>query len=152
MSTFSTTYRIGEELMVPARELLNLPEHVHPRTTYLPGDLTWVPDGPPPIITRVWSEPGEDGEDYVWVATTADMPGNDLSGPYRFAPDDRVPVVYNRTNPAQEAALYDRSRRYNVLYDYNGFRPTFDLPKGYVAGWIGDRIYVGCDPEGRISS
>jgi hypothetical protein len=39
-------------------------------------------------------------------------------------------------------------------------RPTFDLPSTWLAGWVGGEaiqatrptIYVGCDPEGRISS
>ena len=56
---------------------------------------------------------------------------------------------------AQEAALRDLSERYKVPFDPAGFRPTFDLPTGYVAGWIGGderKLYVGCDPEGRISS
>ena len=54
---------------------------------------------------------------------------------------------------AQRAALQRLSERYNVPFDEADFRPTFDLPTGYVAGWIGkDRLYVGCSPEGDISS
>jgi len=53
---------------------------------------------------------------------------------------------------AQQKALHDLCNRYDVPFDPANFRPTFDLPEGYVAGWIGDKIYVGCDPEGRISS
>ena len=57
---------------------------------------------------------------------------------------------------AQEQALRDLCARYNVGYDPDHYKPAFDLPKGWVAGWVGGpdvrKLYVGCDPEGRISS
>jgi hypothetical protein len=53
---------------------------------------------------------------------------------------------------AQREALQDLCDRYKVPFDPATFHARSDLPPGYVAGWIGDRIYVGCDPEGRISS
>jgi len=51
----------------------------------------------------------------------------------------------------QEAALRDLCDRYHVPFDADTFHARFDLPSGYVAGWVGP-IYVGCSPEGRISS
>lgn len=59
--------------------------------------------------------------------------------------------------PAQEAALADLCARYDVAYDPAHYRPGgLGLPAGYVAGWIGGpdarKLFVGCDPEGRISS
>lgn len=55
-------------------------------------------------------------------------------------------------NEKQAEALAALCKRYNVEFDRENFKPTFDLPPTYVAGWIGDRIYVGCDADGRISS
>jgi hypothetical protein len=55
-------------------------------------------------------------------------------------------------NVAQHRALMRLCRGYHVLFVASNYHPQFDLPSGYVAGWIGDRIYVGCDPQGRISS
>lgn len=52
---------------------------------------------------------------------------------------------------AQEAALRDLCARYKVTFDPDNYHPTFDLPTGYVAGWVSN-LYVGCDPDGRISS
>jgi hypothetical protein len=53
--------------------------------------------------------------------------------------------------PEQEAALRDLCDRYKVEFDPTNFHPRFDLPAGYAAGWVGP-IYVGCSPEGAISS
>lgn len=62
---------------------------------------------------------------------------------------------------AQELALRRLCDRYGVRFSVDHYHPQFDLPEGYVAGWIGgsmnDRsgrrtIYVGCSPEGEISS
>lgn len=74
----------------------------------------------------------------------------------------------------QRAALAALCERYKVPFDEHDYTAQFDLPEGYVAGWIGGgahglrrvpigrdfewqrhagtTIYVGCDPEGRISS
>lgn len=60
----------------------------------------------------------------------------------------------------QDGALRNICARYSVQYDPNHYQPTCDLPEGYVAGWVGDwqiqkehpTIYIGCSPEGRISS
>ena len=58
---------------------------------------------------------------------------------------------------AQAAALLALCERYGVGYDPAHYRPGgFGLPAGYVAGWVGGpdarKLFVGCDPEGRISS
>lgn len=61
---------------------------------------------------------------------------------------------------AQIAALTDLCDRYKVPFDPEAFHTQFDLPPGYVAGWVGQpdfagnpgSIYVGCSPEGEISS
>jgi hypothetical protein len=47
------------------------------------------------------------------------------------------------------------SERYGAEFRSEWFGPVFDLPPGYVGGWVGGparRLYVGCDPGGRISS
>ena len=51
----------------------------------------------------------------------------------------------------QTAALTALCERYHVPFNADNFRPTFDLPAGYVAGTVGP-IYVGCSADGRISS
>lgn len=53
--------------------------------------------------------------------------------------------------PQQREALQRLCERYKVPFDPGAFAPRFDLPAGYVAGWVGP-IFVGCSPEGRISS
>jgi hypothetical protein len=59
-------------------------------------------------------------------------------------------------NAAQEAALRRLSENYGVKFRAEWFTPAYDLPPGYVAGWIGGpevrRLYVGVDQDGRISS
>lgn len=59
-------------------------------------------------------------------------------------------------NDAQRAALQRLSDRYDVPFDVHDWEnEPFDLPPGYVAGWIGGsahKLYVGCDPDGIISS
>jgi hypothetical protein len=52
----------------------------------------------------------------------------------------------------QTEALQNLCKRYDKPFDPTAFKPTFDLPGGYVAGWIGNTIYVGCSPDGRIVS
>lgn len=54
-------------------------------------------------------------------------------------------------NATQTAALQAICARFHVAFDASNYRPAFDLPAGYVAGWVGP-IYVGCSPEGEISS
>lgn len=61
-------------------------------------------------------------------------------------------------NPAQEAALRRLTEeRYDGKFRPEDFAPAFDLPDGWVAGWINSStatraLYVGCDPDGVISS
>lgn len=63
-------------------------------------------------------------------------------------------------NLAQQAALAALCMRYDVEFVAEHYTPQFDLPDGYVAGWVGgyaiqkehSTIYVGCDEEGAISS
>lgn len=58
---------------------------------------------------------------------------------------------------AQRTALTELCQRFHAPFSEDDFRPAFDLPAGYVAGWVKDasgagRIYVGCSPDGRVSS
>jgi len=61
---------------------------------------------------------------------------------------------------AQKHSLENLCERYNVPFRKDDYTPAFDLPEGYVSGWIGGlyglenkyTIFVGCDPDGRISS
>lgn len=64
---------------------------------------------------------------------------------------------------AQEAKLRTLCERYGVEFDRDDYHPQFDLPPGYVAGWVGglssqppirthSTIYVGVSPEGDASS
>lgn len=77
--------------------------------------------------------------------------------PPRF---ESEPTPERKMTDAQEAAIRDLCERYGVEYRAGDYAPTFDLPKGYVAGFVGgyeiqtDRptLYIGCDAEGRISS
>jgi hypothetical protein len=59
-------------------------------------------------------------------------------------------------NQVQEEALRSLCERYKVPFNREDYRPTFDLPSDWVAGWVGGqghrKLYVGCSPEGRISS
>lgn len=52
---------------------------------------------------------------------------------------------------AQRIALQNLCERYGVQFVPSNFRSTFDLPRGYVAGWVSN-LYVGCAPDGSISS
>lgn len=52
---------------------------------------------------------------------------------------------------AQTTKLANLCERYGVDFDASNYHPAFDLPAGWVAGWVGP-IYVGCSPEGDIHS
>lgn len=61
--------------------------------------------------------------------------------------------------PDQKNALMQLCNRYGVTFVESDYGPTFDLPDGYVAGWVGGlmheglpTIYVGVSPEGDVSS
>ena len=63
---------------------------------------------------------------------------------------------------AQEQALMRLCERYGVAYEEADYLPAFDLPGGYVAGWVGGKlghqgpngptIYVGVSLDGEVSS
>jgi len=65
-------------------------------------------------------------------------------------------------NQKQREALRKLSERYGVEFQEDSYFEGFDLPKGWVQGWIeephklegggwaGGKLYVGCDPEGII--
>lgn len=72
---------------------------------------------------------------------------------------------------AQREALQRLCDRYHVEFRESDYRPRFDLPDTYVAGWIGGpqhgfwedgngvmlrsdktTIYVGVDQDGSVSS
>lgn len=58
-------------------------------------------------------------------------------------------------NEIQRKALCALCSRYKVEFDEEHYKPAFDLPAGYVAGWVGgpaQKLYVGCSPTGEISS
>ena len=66
----------------------------------------------------------------------------------------RTPHVMTRR---QEASLRALCARYGQEFRFRDYGFRFDLPVGYVAGWVGGSggsqpIYVGVDPEGRVSS
>ena len=52
---------------------------------------------------------------------------------------------------AQRAALAQLCKDYHVQFDARAYTPAFDLPDGWVNGWVGP-IYVGVSPEGNIHS
>jgi hypothetical protein len=58
---------------------------------------------------------------------------------------------------AQVVALARLHDRHGLELDLRNFTHQFDLPQGYVAGWVGrgdtaPGIYVGVSPEGEVSS
>lgn len=56
---------------------------------------------------------------------------------------------------AQRDALKALSDRYKVQFDVEHYHRAFDLPEGWVEGWVGgthDTIFVGCSPDGEIHS
>lgn len=52
---------------------------------------------------------------------------------------------------AQATALRSLCERYRVEFKPEEFFPRFDLPEGWLAGWVSN-IYVGVSPEGDINS
>lgn len=135
--------RIGEELTVRAKDLLEIPEHVHPRIMHSLDGLPWVPDGAPPIIIEV-EQRTFGGVEHINVLATDECMR-------RFSPEDEVTVVYGRTNPAQDAKLRDLCERNHVEYDPYQYSHPFGLPDGYVGGLVGG-VYYGVDTDGRASS
>ena len=64
----------------------------------------------------------------------------------------------HRMTTAQRDALWELAGRYGVPFREDDYAPAFDLPQGYVAGWVGGqfhrsaKLYVGVSPTGEISS
>lgn len=61
----------------------------------------------------------------------------------------------DRMTRLQRDALWSLCGRYGVPFREDDYHPQFDLPRGYVAGWIGGdarKLYVGVSPDGDISS
>lgn len=55
----------------------------------------------------------------------------------------------------QELRLRRLCDSYKVPFDPTHYGPIFDLPEGWVAGWVGDvgtTIYVGVAPNGESHS
>ena len=66
--------------------------------------------------------------------------------------DDTFPA---HVTDDQAAAIINIHVRYRVSLHPADWHPAFDLPPGYVAGWVGgpeQRLYIGVSPEGDISS
>lgn len=63
-----------------------------------------------------------------------------------------------RMTNAQRDRLWALCGGYNVPFREDDYHPTFDLPDGWVAGWIGGcvtgrrTLYVGVSPEGESHS
>lgn len=58
-------------------------------------------------------------------------------------------------NLAQETRLRALCAGYKVEYNPLHYTTMFDLPKGYVGGWVGGKpgtLFVGVSPEGEPSS
>lgn len=58
-------------------------------------------------------------------------------------------------NDKQAASIRRLCDGYKVPFDETAARfevSPFDLPAGYVAGWIGAYLYVGVSPEGDVTS
>lgn len=121
------------------------------------GDITFY-GGRIPVLRRLTGDP----RPYVhtitryinWRVTKVDDESLTVLGEHSYR--STVPVTFFRRplmNAIQRAALRGLSERYNVPFNEAAFVRSFELPDGYVAGWIGkDRLYVGCSPEGDISS
>jgi hypothetical protein len=58
---------------------------------------------------------------------------------------------YHRMTTKQRDKLWELCGGSNVPFNEENYKSTFDLPHGYVAGWVG-KVYYGVDPEGRASS
>ena len=56
-----------------------------------------------------------------------------------------------KMNELQRKALKALAERYNVPWETCRFASGFDLPDGWVHGWVGP-IHVGCSPLGHIYS
>lgn len=55
-------------------------------------------------------------------------------------------------NKLQKTALEQLCGRYEVDFSEDNFHPGLGMSDGWVEGWIGKHIYVGCSPSGEIHS
>ena len=54
---------------------------------------------------------------------------------------------------AQDVAARDLFKRYDTVFDISKWNlKPFDLPEGFVTGFVGKHICVGISREGEISS
>jgi len=59
---------------------------------------------------------------------------------------------------AQKLKIIELSKRWNVPPAFTHYFPGWDLPEGWVQGWVGGEdcahrtIFVGIDPEGYSCS
>ena len=73
---------------------------------------------------------------------------------------EQLPLPPEHLTIEQDGALRSICERYYVAYSPDHYHHTFDLPDGFVAGWVGGydiqkehpTIFIGCAPDGRISS
>lgn len=63
---------------------------------------------------------------------------------------DRLDELARMTDAQREKIRYLRTRVGESL-NFDEWKPMFDLPEDYVAGWAGG-VYYGVDKEGRASS
>lgn len=61
------------------------------------------------------------------------------------------PTQLSKMTQAQRDALRRLCDRRGIVFDEDRYHPQFDLPPGYVAGWVGN-LYVGVSPDGEVSS
>ena len=75
---------------------------------------------------------------------------------------EQLPLPPEHLTAAQDEALRGICERYYVDYvpDHYQHRHLDYLPEGWVSGWVGGQeiqathptIYIGCAPDGRVSS
>ena len=61
----------------------------------------------------------------------------------------------SRMTTAQRDALWSLCGRYGAPFREDDYHPSFELPQGYVQGWVGGTtrtIFVGVSPAGEVSS
>jgi len=52
----------------------------------------------------------------------------------------------------QKKSLEQLCSAYEVEFKEEDFHRSFSCGEGWIEGWIGKHIYVGCSPEGSIHS
>lgn len=88
---------------------------------------------------------------HVDPVTRATIPASDVDGDPTWGRGRTL-------TRAQETRLRKLCQGYGVEFDAAHYRPSFELPDGYVSGWIGGpnaagrTLYVGVDRDGNASS